>query len=218
MRLFVSVLAVLAMATVASAAPSVWFVATPTGANAGVATQGVKGGNTALTIANPALDASWTIGVFLSADAGAGLTGYDIGLRGNDSNLSGSALVTTGVPDTGWATDFSAVGTSPYILHYAQSNTSGNFVNVGVQVASFTLTDTGDALVHDMSIDGGSTYEGFGWGWVVNGDFPDVYFGGTLINGGFDVWAPGVITIHELPEPATLVLLGFGLVGLLRRR
>lgn len=208
MRKLVAVIAVLALASVAGAAEQVWFVAT----GPGVTTQGAPGIST--DIAVPGGVGSWNIDVYMASEPVlGGVVGYDIYLAG-DSTATASSPVWSG--PAGWTVMQHVVGAGASLFGDAEINFAGvGLVTPGLKVASFTLTTTGPG-----SIIAGSNWSG--WGFQ---DFdelnpvPFVAFGANApVEGTGGIWAPNPVINIAIPEPATLVLLGLGLVGLIRRR
>lgn len=208
MRKLVAVIAVLALVSVAGAAEQVWFVAT----GPGITQNGAPGVST--NIAVPGGAGSWNIDVYMASEAVlGGVVGYDIYLSGG-STAQGSAPVWSG--PAGWTIMQHTVGAGASLLGDAEINFGGvGLVTAGLKVASFTLATTGPT-----SIIAGSNYSGWGFqDFDETNPVPFVAFGANApVEGSGGIWAPNAVINIAIPEPATLVLLGLGLVGLLRRR
>lgn len=197
MRTIVALLAVLAMVSVAGAAEQVWFVAS----GPGIVTQGAPGVSTVL------LPGTYGIDVYVGATDS--LYGFDIALAGVAGDVA-SGLTTTPIPATGWLTDFAVAGAGASLLHVGQSS-------LGAPWSGTALVNHFELVAVQGDIIAGTDPNGYGWGDATGG-MPPVQFGSFWISDSSPgMWTTGP-AIQVLPEPTTLVLLGLGLVGLLRRR
>lgn len=217
----------LAMASTAQAGVQVWFEATPAGGTAvpSVVTQGAAGGNTALKCNKTGLTGNvtcaWDIVVKALIGAGPASTGYDVRLTGSANTLS-----VAGAPAP-------AYGSNNYTSNSFPLTTGGGYLIDGSQAAaaagatgtqtlySFRLvltkvaTDTNPVSV---SAENGPN----AWG-ATDGTSGSVQYGGNASGNGnpHNLYGPGpvpVINITQTPEPATLGLIGLGVVALIRRR
>lgn len=210
MRFLVAMLAVLALVSVANAEYQVWFQATsgPT-----PTVQGAPG----VTLELPSAGA-YTIEAHVSTGAlDSPLWGFEAALKGAGTSV-GSGL-TTAVPPSGqgatsWSVQGSYIGAGAGLFDVAEGS-MGTAWNSGNQLvfATFLLT----AGAPDQLLAGVPAGPN---GWASDeGEVGPIMFGGYSIPLGNpeDVWTSGP-AIKILPEPGTLMLLGLGLVGLLRRR
>jgi hypothetical protein len=213
--------AVLAMVSTASAVEQVWFVASGQNANSLVESQGSAGHSTTLLANDPGENSRWLIEMWVRCDGlNGGILGYDISMTTAESDTFGDTLVTAA--PTGFTVDVGTVGADGSLLRYNATNYSTGYMMAGdFMVGSFFLND-----IHEGDPEWDYIYAGcgvYGWGYGASGDYVQVQYGGAA---AIEAWGPPpdnwaalpAISIHELPEPATLVLLGLGLVSLLRRR
>jgi hypothetical protein len=162
-------------------------------------------------------DSTWTVVAHITTDEA--LAAYDIGLTTSDSGLSGSGAAGVASPFGG---GFDALNnTAPYLARGAQFDFLNPDDNIGdLSVFSFTLTLSGDAGGEVRNI--GSAVDAASGGWAdLNFGFGAITYGGnpTVIPGEPGSASAGpVITINSIPEPATLSLLGLGVITLIRRR
>ena len=202
MRLVVALIVTLALVSTASADNYVWF----TSSDAAVTTQGSPG-------VSLAFGQGGTYGIDVYASATASVTAYYVAL-GAAPGASGAGLQGVFVPASWAAMASNMVGVSPVLAAGAFGGYGiTGALNTGLPVMHFTLT-----IADNTGLIGGNDDNSPGWGDSVSGDFVPVWFGAFLAPDSVPgTWAPGE-AIHAFPEPATLALLGLGLVGLLRRR
>lgn len=199
---------VVGVASTADAYYQVWWTAS----GGPVVSQGASDGSTDLVLDGSGGAATWHIEMYLAMDA-ATSSGWSASILGDTDTLSSS------VPTYGdWGpVFFSGTPTAPGaggILNDGQSQ--GNFGGTGgtAMLVEWDLSYDGIGALDQVLIYAPTSS---GWGSSDPGGFPTVAFGTsapTVMSGGESF--PGVITI--VPEPATLALLGFGVLALIRRR
>jgi hypothetical protein len=213
-RFMVVALAAMSFATVAQGATNVWFTGTAIGPGAGVSGGGALGSVLELS-SNPGLgDVSWNIVAHMATDEG--IFAYDISVDSSDAGLVGSGNALVGGSDFGAGIDFNTNGASPgTVARIAQTDNGGPNNGADLPLFSFTLTYNGAG---DASLIAGTAPDSFGWG-DINFGFGNIFYGAdTTSVEGFDAYGGTVISITEVPEPATLSLLGIGAIALIRRR
>jgi len=220
LKVFVAAIAMLGLVTTANAADTAWFSLenAPAGVTAnlvdgqlqiekddGLAPNPVTlviGYNfTNTNIYSSGLMSSWSISLS-SPDAGlsiGGLTydlagGYDSQLLGGSGASPGTFLDSFGQGSTSQSGGVGLVGTFELII------------DKGIFAGPYNIFGAfgGSEQIYDS---------GYAWFGAVGPNVSDIY--GTI---GTSFGALPVITITNIPEPATIGLLGLGVVALIRRR
>jgi hypothetical protein len=240
MKYLVTVLAVLAMVSVAGAAQQVWFTATSQNANSyvyvspGVTNpagwvgptlqQGSAGNSLILGSYDPGLNGKWLISVYVKTEATlGGITGYDVCLTTPETDTYAEPYMywnpdeevwenRTFAPPSGWALDVGVLGNDGGLFRYGSSTFSGvGLVTASTRIARFYLND-----VHEGNPETDYIYGGFncyGWSYASSTDWPHVQYGDSAeIFGGlpFPRWTTTPVITILEPEPGTLMLLCLG--------
>ncbi|MFH1418046.1 MAG: PEP-CTERM sorting domain-containing protein [Planctomycetota bacterium] len=206
MRIALCILAVLMMTSSASAINHIWFDVTATGGDAVVVTNGAPG-VTAMCEAGPGLS-SFHVEVMIDAYGPDGINGY--GVRFWEEIIDCPGIIYNdmyeGLP--GWTTVGSGgLGLAQYII---AAPAEGVF-----NVMSFDMDKTGMTLFNEIWGEASNFGGGGDWG---NGSAL-VQFGDGTPHYAFPGYAIGVMMHTDcVPEPATIALLGFGVLALIRRR
>lgn len=200
MRICLAMLAVLAMTAAVSADSQVWFV---------VDGEGGPGMAPEFTI-----DAPTTFHVEVWIATGApGTFGYNIAINqtGPCPGEFGTPIW-TGIP--GWTTDTQY---APHPFGYAdimfgQSQTTAPWTGEAM-VLEFDITKDPAILGDNILVAGPGLY----WTWGGGGALVQ-YGAGEYGPEGYTEAVGTMMTVHCVPEPATIALLALGVVGLIRRR
>jgi hypothetical protein len=219
---FLGVLAMMVVASTASAGQMVWFEATPLTTNAAVTTNGASGVSTVLECdISQGLRCEWAITMMVDTDIA--LFGWDAELVDNDSPAGKTSVKSIDFTGSPWGTaaDFAVPGQAPGpILHAGQSTFFSPFGPGMFPVMNFVLSKNKQPGELNVSeIFAGASAVGFGWS-DENLGFGEITWGeNPIVDGAPGSFAPNpVITIVNVPEPATLALLGLGALTLIRRR
>lgn len=216
--LLVAALALIGSASVARAADAAWFTLESAGGpGAGSVSVVSQGPGQALVIEKQG-DVSLNIGFRFTNTYTSGMFGWAIALNSSaPGTFSGGNFL-----GTGYAQNFGA-GPVGNTLVAAQSTTSVGSGSSGY-VYNFNLNLLGEPIGNIVNVTGdygfsGMTYDSnFAWYGTV-GSNPITYgIAGYDGNPGGTWGQLPVIVVRNVPEPATMALLAFGAIALIRRR